>query len=222
MMNDFQHLRDLMVKNQLKRRGIRDERILDAFRTIPRHEFVPAAYQNLAYQDRPLPIGDGQTISQPYIVALMTELINPEPDHKILEIGTGSGYQAAILSQLVKEVFTIERHHVLFHKTAQLFETLGYTNIQPLHGDGSQGLPDEAPFDAILVTAAAPKIPNILLNQLKNQGKIVAPVGERTSQILMRWTKQADGSLTKEELSAVAFVPLRGEHGWLENEWPED
>ncbi len=221
-MEDFSLLRDLMVKNQIEQRGIRDERILNVFRTTPRHAFVPPAYQNMAYQDRPLPIGDGQTISQPYIVALMTELINPQPDQSILEIGTGSGYQAAILSQLVKEVFSIERHPSLFQQTATLFKTLGYTNIHALYGDGSQGLPDEAPFDAILVTAAAPQIPSILLNQLKKQGKIIAPIGKRSSQTLVRWVKQTDGSLTKEELSAVAFVPLRGEYGWLEDEWPED
>jgi len=221
-MNNFQQLRQEMVKNQIERRGIRNERILNSFRTTPRHLFVPPAYQNLAYHDRPLPIGDGQTISQPYIVALMTELINPQPDQRILEIGTGSGYQAAILSHLVKEVFSIERHLSLILQAKKQFKTLGYTNIHLLHGDGSQGLHDEAPFDAILVTAAAPKIPNTFLNQLTDLGKIIAPVGERSSQTLVRWTKQTDGSIKKEDISAVAFVPLRGVHGWLEDEWPED
>ena len=221
-MDNFQQLRQLMVKNQIERRGIRDKRVLDAFQTTPRHLFVPSEYQNLAYHDRPLPIGDGQTISQPYIVALMTELIQPQPDQIILEIGTGSGYQAAILSHLVKEVFSIERHPSLIQQAAKQIKTLGYTNVHLIHGDGSQGLPDEAPFDAILITAAAPQIPNILLNQLKDQGKLIAPIGERFSQTLVRCTKQTDGSITKEDVSAVSFVPLRGKHGWLKDEWPED
>ncbi len=221
-MDDFQQQRELMVKNQIERRGINDPRILAAFRRTPRHLFVPPAYQERAYQDRPLPIDDGQTISQPYIVGLMTELVNPQPDQIVLEVGTGSGYQAAILSQLVKEVFTIERHAGLSEQAAALFKTLAYTNIHLMHGDGSQGLPDEAPFDVILVTAAAPQIPQAWLHQLKVGGRIVAPVGERASQVLVRWTKKADGSLHKEEISAVAFVPLRGKHGWLDTDWPED
>lgn len=221
-MKNIQQLRELMVKNQIERRGIRNERILQAFRTVPRHEFVPPDYQKLAYDDRPLPIGDGQTISQPYIVALMTELLDPQSSDIVLEIGTGSGYQAAILSHLVKEVFSIERHPKLMQQAAKQFKTLGYSNIHLLQGDGSQGLADEAPFDGILVTAAAPQVPTILLNQLKPQGKIIAPVGERASQMLVRWTKKTEGTFEKENISAVAFVPLRGEYGWLNNEWPED
>lgn len=219
-MNEEQ-LCQFMVNTQIKKRGIHQPRILEAFLHTPRHEFVPPAYKDLAYHDRPLPIGNGQTISQPYIVALMTQMIAPHPDHIVLEIGTGSGYQAAILSFLVARVYSIERHETLFNQAQLVLKQLDYKNIHLYHGDGSQGLPDEAPFDSILITAAAPQIPPVLFQQIRTGGKIVAPVGSPDNQILVRWTKTDQETFIKEEITPVAFVPLRGKYGWINSDWPE-
>jgi protein-L-isoaspartate(D-aspartate) O-methyltransferase len=210
----FDDLRDKMVERQLKPRGIRDPKVLASFCKTPRHQFVPAELISLAYADGPLPIGFGQTISQPYIVALMTEAAKIRPTDRVLEIGTGSGYQAAILSPLAKEVYTIERLPELAKTAEQRFHEIGLNNIAVKIGDGSLGLEEEAPFDVILVTAGAPVVPASLIKQLKAAGRLILPVGDAISQQLLRICKQADGSLTQEILEAVRFVPLIGKEGW--------
>ena len=202
-----------MVESQIKRRGINNERILQAFRTIPRHLFVPEKYQTDAYTDHPLPIGNGQTISQPYIVALMTSNLMLTGNEKVLEIGTGSGYQTAILANLVREVHSVERISQLSDLAERNLRVLGMDNIYLHVGDGSLGWPDTAPYDRILITAAAPKIPNIFLEQLKVNGRIVGPVGGRWRQMLEVWVKEKK-QIKKEQILPVVFVPLRGTHGW--------
>lgn len=206
-------LRERMVQEQIAARGVRDPRVLEAMRRVPRHFFVPEAYRHLAYSDGPLPIGHGQTISQPYIVARMTELLALQGDEKVLEIGTGSGYQAAILAHLAREVHTIERVPELAQQAAERLRALGLTQVTVHQGDGSGGLPEEAPFDAILVTAAAPEVPRPLLAQLRDGGRLVLPVGTRGVQYLERWTRQGK-QYRRERLEPVAFVPLVGEYGW--------
>jgi protein-L-isoaspartate(D-aspartate) O-methyltransferase len=212
----FESDREDMVKNQIISRGVHAPRVLQALRKIPRHRFVLPDYQHLAYSDGPLPIGHGQTISQPYIVALMTELLELRGDEKVLEIGAGSGYQAAILSQLAHQVYTIERHEELATLAKETIHQLGIENVHMQIGDGSLGLPEFAPYEAILVTAAAPKIPQALLDQLKDQGRLVIPVGRQGSQSLERWRRKGN-DLSKEEIIPVAFVPLIGEQGWEES-----
>jgi protein-L-isoaspartate(D-aspartate) O-methyltransferase len=207
--------RKRMVEEQLQGRGIHDERVLGAMQSVERHRFVPNEQRNLAYTDGPLPIGLGQTISQPFIVALMTQLLQLRGTETILEIGTGSGYQAAILALLARQVHTIERHAVLANQAQRLFSDLGIENIQVHVGDGSLGLPDQAPFDGILVTAAAPQIPQPLFEQLKDPGRLVIPVGGRYSQSLECWKRQGH-EYVKESITPVAFVPLIGQHGWSE------
>ena len=202
-----------MVESQIKRRGINNERVLQAFRTIPRHLFVPEKYQTDAYTDHPLPIGNGQTISQPYIVALMTSNLMLTGNEKVLEIGTGSGYQTAILANLVKEVHSIERISQLSDLAERNLRVLGMDNIYLHVGDGSLGWPDTAPYDCILITAAAPEIPEIILEQLKVNGRIVGPVGGRWRQMLEVWVKEKK-RINKEQILPVVFVPLRGAHGW--------
>lgn len=207
-----------MVRDQIERRGIKNQAVLSAMRKIPRHLFVSREYQAEAYADHPLPIGYNQTISQPYIVALMTELLNPTKTDRILEIGTGSGYQAAILSQMVAQVYSIDRHPDLVHQAKTVFAQLNIENAQLLTGDGSLGLPEFAPFDGILITAAAPEIPDHLLEQLCVGGKLVAPVGERYHQVLESWIKVSDGSYEKDQGIPVSFVPLLGKFGWHETD----
>jgi len=202
-----------MVESQIKRRGINNERVLQAFRTIPRHLFVPEKYKADAYADHPLPIGNGQTISQPYIVALMTSNLNLTGNEKVLEIGTGSGYQTAILANLVKEVHSIERISQLSDLAERNLRVMGMDNIYLHVGDGSLGWPDTAPYDRILITAAAPEIPEIILGQLKVNGRIVGPVGGRWRQMLEVWVKEKK-QIKKEQILPVVFVPLRGTHGW--------
>jgi protein-L-isoaspartate(D-aspartate) O-methyltransferase len=197
-----------MVSDQIEARGIRNPRVLEALRKVPRHLFVPDELRGQAYRDTPLPIGHQQTISQPYIVALMTELIEPEPNMKVLEIGTGSGYQAAVLAECVDRVYTIEILPELGRLAAELLEGLGYENIVTRIGDGYDGWPEEAPFDAILVTAAPPSIPKPLLDQLKVGGKLVIPVGE-FSQDLVVVTRTPDG-YERRPASYVRFVPMTG------------
>lgn len=212
-MDDYKKLREMMVDYQLISRGIKDERVIAAMRKVPRHLFVPEFIRHSAYDDMALPIGDDQTISQPYMVAVMTELLELNGDEKVLEIGTGSGYQAAILGELAMEVYTIERLPTLAQEAGKRLADLGYNNVHVIVGDGTKGLEDESPFDRIIVTAATPKIPEPLVNQLKDNGIIVAPVGERFSQILIRGKKEK-GILIEQYHTPCVFVPLVGEYGW--------
>jgi protein-L-isoaspartate(D-aspartate) O-methyltransferase len=215
--DDFSYAaeRDRMVETQIISRGVTDRRVLEALRSVPRHVFVPPEHRFLAYSDGALPIGSGQTISQPYIVALMTELLVLKGDEKVLEVGTGSGYQAAILSMLAREVHTIERHASLARYAARLLEDLKIANVQVHVGDGTLGLPEFAPFAAIIVTAAAPDVPKALFDQLEDGGRLVIPVGHRGNQYLERWRRQGD-KYDYETILPVAFVPLIGAQGWKE------
>lgn len=212
-MEDFERLRNLMVDTQLIPRGIKDSRVLDAMRKVPRHIFVPGPISYNSYEDMALPIGEGQTISQPYMVAIMTELLDLKGKEKVLEIGTGSGYQAAVLAELASEVYTIERLPSLADDAAKRLAELGYGNVKVITGDGTKGLEENAPFDRIIITAAAPDIPDFVVKQLKEGGIAVAPVGERFSQILIKGKKKK-GELVKEYKTPCVFVPLIGEHGW--------
>lgn len=212
---DYQKERIKMVNRQLQSRDIHDPRVLEAFLKVPRHLFIPEEYRSMAYHDGPLPIGTGQTISQPYIVALMTQLLELKGDEKVLEVGTGSGYQAAILGLLAREVHTIERHKDLAKKAGEILKKLNYKNIHIHVGDGTLGLPELAPFDRVIVTAAAPDTPQTLLDQLIDGGKLVIPVGSRGGQYLLRWSRTGK-DFHKERIAPVAFVPLIGEHGWSE------
>lgn len=217
--NEYTLARERMVRDQIVPRRISDERVLSAMRTVPRHRFVPPDLRHLAYADAPLPIGHRQTISQPYIVALMTSLLELKEDDKVFEVGTGSGYQAAILAHIANQVFTIERIGEIADKTRELFQELGLKNIHVVDGDGSLGLEEEAPFDAIIVTAAAPKVPEPLKEQLADGGRMVLPVGGRNGQILELW-KRKGRKLEKDRLAPVAFVPLVGDQGWESEEGP--
>lgn len=212
-MIDFETARQQMVDRQLAARGISDPRVLDAMRQVPRHAFVERHQQAEAYDDTPLPIGDGQSISQPYMVAIMTQLLRLEGPERVLEVGTGSGYQAAVLTRLCSMVYTIERIPSLLERSRTILEECGYENIQFKVGDGSLGWPEEAPFDAILVTAGAPAIPSVLVDQLTDGGRLVVPVGDRYSQTLKRITKTRFGAKT-ENFTGCRFVDLVGRHGW--------
>ena len=216
----FDEKRLEMVSSQIERRGLNEPRLLQALRSVPRHRFVPLDVQEHAYDDGPLPIGSGQTISQPYIVALMTSLAALKGDENVLEIGSGSGYQAAVLSCLAKSVHTIERHAALAGWSGSILEELGYKNVSVHLGDGSSGWPEAAPYQAILVTAAAPRPPQPLLDQLAEGGRLVIPIGERRLQDLQVWQREG-GQFTWETIIPVAFVPLRGELGWKEDQWPD-
>ena len=210
---DDREQRVQMVERQIAARGVRDPRVLEALRDVPRHLFVPEDQKPHAYEDRALPIASGQTISQPYIVAIMTELLAPDPDHDVLEIGTGSGYQTAILSRLAKHVVTIERHPQLALTAEQVFSALGLMNVDIRVGDGTEGLPAEAPFDRILVTAGAPSIPEALKQQLSDGGRLVLPVGPAGYQHLTVIDRFGN-SFEQQEREACVFVPLIGRHGW--------
>jgi len=210
---DDREQRVQMVERQIAARGVRDPRVLEALRDVPRHLFVPEDQKPHAYEDRALPIASGQTISQPYIVAIMTELLAPDPDHDVLEIGTGSGYQTAILSRLAKHVVTIERHPQLALTAEQVFSALGLMNVDIRVGDGTEGLPAEAPFDRILVTAGAPSIPEALKQQLSDGGRLVLPVGPAGYQHLTVIDRFGN-SFEQQEHEACVFVPLIGRHGW--------
>ena len=207
--------RSQMVEQQIRARGITNLRVLGAMREIPRHLFIPPPYDRAAYGDAPLPIGNGQTISQPYIVALMTELVDPQPNDTILEIGAGSGYQAAVLSLLVQHVTTIERIHEVADLAKKNLEKLGLKNISIVLGDGTQGCPDNAPYNGIMITAAAPAIPAPLIDQLAIGGTVVAPVGDREIQELVTVTKNKSG-IVRLTHGGVRFVPLIGEYGWAD------
>ena len=215
MTHNFQKDRLAMVEEQLRRRGISDLRVLEAMAKVPRHLFVPGNYQSAAYDDRPLPIGEGQTISQPYMVAVMTQSLDLKGEERVLEIGTGSGYQAAILAELSKKVFTIERIPLLIEKARKGLRELGYTNISYRTGDGSKGWPEEGPFDGIIVTAGAPDTPQTLKSQLAEGGRLVIPTGPRYTQTLYRVTRKGEHFI-EEEITGCVFVPLVGDFGWKE------
>jgi len=213
MEDSFRIERLEMVEKQIRRRGIQDPDVLAAFRKVPRHEFVPTSQRAEAYCDCPLPIGEGQTISQPYMVASMTEKARIKPGMRVLEIGTGSGYQSAILCALKAEVFTIERIQALSERAEKILNRLGCVSIHYRVGDGSEGWPEEAQFGAIIVTAGAPDIPKPLVEQLEVGGRLVIPVENRYSQILSIVTRTADG-FKEEHTERCTFVPLLGRYGW--------
>jgi len=206
-------MREEMVHKQIESRGIDNPKVLAAFQTVPRHLFVSEALRDQAYGDFPLPIGEQQTISQPFIVAEMTNALELSKDDRVLEIGTGSGYQAAILAEIVFRVYTIERIRSLYIKTRKIFDTLRYHNIITKYSDGTVGWPDESPFDAIIVTAGAPDIPEVLTEQLALGGRMVLPVGNQYAQELVRLVKDENG-VRRENLGGCRFVKLVGEHGW--------
>jgi protein-L-isoaspartate(D-aspartate) O-methyltransferase len=212
---NFEKERSLMVDEQIAARGVRDERVLAAMRNVPRHEFLPEAIRGMAYADNALPLGECQTMSQPYMVALMTELLGLKGAERVLEIGTGSGYQAAVLAELCEKVYTVERIKTLADKTRATLDRLGYKSVAIKVYDGTYGWKEMAPFDAIIVTAGSPDIPAPLVEQLKEGGRMVIPVGERFGQELIRVDKTAGGTVT-EKLFPCVFVPLIGNHGWKE------
>jgi protein-L-isoaspartate(D-aspartate) O-methyltransferase len=205
--------RKIMVERQIAARGIRDQRVLGALLEVPRHLFIPPPYDRSAYDDNPLPIGSGQTISQPYIVALMTELIHPESTDNVLEIGAGSGYQAAVLSRLVRRITTIERVAEVADLARRNLKSLCIRNVIVIEGDGTLGYPAHAPYDGIMITAAAPVVPEPLIGQLADGGTLVAPVGGRDIQDLVILHKEG-GSCRQERHGGVRFVPLIGRYGW--------
>lgn len=205
--DEFTRLRHKMVEQQIKNRGIRDVKVLEAFIRIPRHIFVPIQYQSRSYDDNPLPIGFNQTISQPYIVAYMTEILKPDKTMKILEIGTGSGYQAAILGYLCKEVYSIEIIDSLAARAIQIFEKEGFTNIKVKTGDGYKGWKEHAPYDAIIVTCAPAKIPQPLIDQLAEGGRMIIPAGESYNQKLY-FIEKENGKIRHKETLSVLFVPM--------------
>jgi protein-L-isoaspartate(D-aspartate) O-methyltransferase len=198
----------MLVEEHIENRGIRNPDVLRVIRTVPRHEFVPANMREFAYEDRPLSIGYGATISQPYIVAAMTELLNPKRHHKVLEIGTGSGYQAAVLAHLVRDVYSIEIVPELARSSADTLRRLGYNNVYVRHGDGYKGWPEQAPFDGIILTAAPPEVPQALVDQLRRGGVLVAPVGGTTDQQLIVIEKLMDGRVRRRTVFPVMFVPM--------------
>ena len=208
--------RKTMVERQIAARGIHDPRVLTAMMEIPRHLFIPAPYDRAAYDDNPLPIGRGQTISQPYIVARMTALLHPKDSDNVLEIGAGSGYQAAILSRLVRKLTTIERIAAVADLAKRNLKSLGIENVVVIEGDGTLGYPDNAPYDGIIITAATPEIPRPLIAQMAEGGTLVAPVGGRDIQDLITLHKKG-GACVQESHGGVRFVPLIGQHGWENN-----
>ncbi len=210
--------REQMVREQIARRGIRDARVLEAMFSVPRHLFVPPDLRERAYDDGPLPIGCNQTISQPYIVAAMSALLELRGDENVLEIGTGSGYQAAVLARLARQVHTVERYAALAKQAEQVFAGLNLTNIAVHIGDGSSGWAEGAPYQAIVLTAAAPTVAPSILEQLADGGRLVLPVGNSAGQDLQRWRREGD-KFVHESFFPVSFVPLRGAEGWSEEDW---
>jgi protein-L-isoaspartate(D-aspartate) O-methyltransferase len=214
----YREERKRMVAEQLVARGIRSALVIQAMDSVPRHLFVPEEYRSLAYEDGPLPIGQGQTISQPYIVALMTQLLQLKGGEKVLEIGTGSGYQSAVLACIAREVYSVEQYADLSAVARERMKSLGIGNVYLYVGDGSQGLPDEAPFEGIVGTAAAPDIPPQLPRQLGDGGRLVLPVGGPSGQTLERLVRKGE-RWEREPIAPVAFVPLRGKYGWRDEDW---
>lgn len=216
-MSDFAQPRDRMVERQIAQRGVRDARVLGAMRSVPREAFVDPGDEARAHDDGPLPIGAGQTISQPYIVALMIEAARLTPDSRVLEVGAGSGYAAAVMSRIAARVLAIERHATLAAQAALRLRRLGYANVELRVGDGTLGWPEAAPFDAIVVSAGAPRVPEALRSQLAIGGRLVLPVGgQARRQQLVRVTRAGEDDFTQDDLGAVAFVPLIGEQGWTD------
>lgn len=210
---EYATARNRMVESQLISRGIKDARVLDAMRKVPRHRFVEEALVSQAYNDHPLPIGEKQTISQPYIVALMTEALELQGHESVLEIGTGSGYQTAILAELAEKIYSIERIRKLSVKAQRILDELGYFNAVLKVGDGTLGLKEESPFDGIIVTAGSPDLPQPLVDQLAMGGRLVVPVGDRYTQSLMKVVRVKEG-ITKTDLGGCRFVSLLGRYGW--------
>jgi protein-L-isoaspartate(D-aspartate) O-methyltransferase len=202
-----------MVDRQIEARGLRNPRVLAAMREVPRHLFIPPPYDRSAYEDSPLPIGNGQTISQPYIVALMTELLKPEQEDNVLEIGTGCGYQSAVLANLVKKVTSIERIPAVAKLARSNLSALGFSNVEIITSDGTLGYPENAPYNGIIITAATPSVPRPLIEQLAEHGRLVAPVGGRDVQELVVLSKH-NGIISQKLHGGVRFVPLIGAHGW--------
>jgi protein-L-isoaspartate(D-aspartate) O-methyltransferase len=211
----YERQREEMVRTQIEARGIKAPKVLAAFRRVPRHLFVSEALRDQAYGDYPLPIGEQQTISQPYIVAEMTQALDLGEDDRVLEIGTGSGYQAAILAQIVYRVYTIERIHSLYLQTRNLFDKLHYHNIVMKYADGTKGWRDESPFDGIIVTAGAPQIPDVLIDQMGEGGRLVVPVGNQHTQELTKIFRD-EQNIKQVNLGGCRFVKLVGEYGWTE------
>ncbi len=209
----YQKARKAMVERQLIPRGIQDRKVLDALGKVERHRFIPETLQGLAYADRPLPIDRQQTISQPYIVALMSQALEVGEDDVVLEIGTGSGYQAAILAEICKTVYTVEKYPELLDKASSILRKIGYKNVIGKIDDGTLGWPEHQPYDAIIVTAGAPNVPQPLIQQLKEGGRMVVPVGSDSSQEMLKLTRKED-CIAEKRLGGCRFVPLRGEHGW--------
>ncbi len=209
-----------MVEHQIQARGVSDPRVLAAMRKVPRHLFVPPPLARAAYQDRPLPIGEGQTISQPYIVAVMTELLELKPSDRVLEVGTGSGYQAALLAELADRVISVERLPGVAEQARENLARAGITGVRVIVGDGTEGYLEEAPYDGIVVTAATPAVPEPLIEQLAEGGRLVAPVGSRDMQDLVKVVKSRDGQVSRFTFGGVCFVPLIGRYGWKEEGFP--
>lgn len=223
MPSNFFHEREEMVRTQILARGIKDQATLDGLLSVPRHLFVPPHLQKYAYFDSPLAIGEGQTISQPYIVALMNQMAELTPDSIVLDVGTGSGYAAAIAAQTAQEVYTIERIPEFSHSAKKLFSKLHYHNIHCKIGDGSLGWSEHAPYDAVIVAASSPDVPPSLLQQLKVGGKLIIPVGNSSGQALVRMCKLRENEFSKQVIEGVRFVPLIGTEGWnVENHQKED
>ncbi len=217
MEDNYKHkgMRKALLKI-LREKGIQDKRVIEAINRVPRHYFFENAFLEHAYQDKAFPIGEGQTISQPYTVAIQTELLNVQPGDSVLEIGTGSGYQSCILLELSAKLYTIEYNRKLYDKVKNMLPRMGY-KPQFFWGDGSKGLSAYAPFDKILVTAGAPFVPSALVDQLKEGGSLVIPVGDSKTQKMLRFTKEKENKIIKEEFDNFSFVPLLGEHGWKNN-----
>ena len=218
--DEFARAREHMVREQLIARDITDRRVLEAMRSVPRHLFVPTDLQHVAYRDAPLPIGQRQTISQPYIVALMSQLLSLRGDEVVLEIGTGSGYQAAVLCRLARQVYSLERIPKLADAASRRLLGMGIRNVEVLARDGSPGLPEHAPYDGVLVTAGAPRVPEPLKDQLAEGGRLILPVGSQEGQLLELWTRRG-GGFAREIVAPVAFVPLLGDEGWERDERPD-
>ncbi len=214
-MKDYETQRESMVERQIRGRGVNNQRVLETMKKVPRHDFVPNKSVSQAYMDRPLSIGNGQTISQPYMVALMSECLDPQASERVLEIGTGSGYQTAILAELSREVYSVERIPELAEGARRMLKQIGYRNISVYEGDGSLGLPEEAPFDCIIVAAGAPEVPEPLLDQLGMGGRLVVPIGDAHHQNLYTFVRDSKG-IHKKAGTGCVFVPLIGSYGWGE------